>query len=361
MDYIDVKTIRCLSPRLNLFTECGNDVYNFRCPFCGDSKKNSNKCRGYIFVEPKYRNVKYKCHNCGMNTSLSEFIRLLDQSLYDEYRLEKFGTKNQFAKKNNVDDGLFKTNTNEKLSTLVDNNANDIYLLDCIPLSVESEGREYMLNRKIPFDDKELYYIDDINKVVSRIEKYKDKVYKPTSAICIPYRTVDGLLTHIQFRILNCGDWRYLTLEVEPNHEKIYGLDDINFNERVYVFEGAFDAMCVTNSIAIGSGSLSSHVEYLKSICNDFVLVFDVDYNSNPDINKYLMKAIEKGSKVVIYDDLPKKYKCKDVNDLIKECVVTDIKNYLDKNTYKGIHAKLKLSQLSGLNRTSTFNRGFLI
>ena len=45
MDYIDVKYINLISSRLSKFKKIKPYLYNFRCPICGDSKKNKNKAK----------------------------------------------------------------------------------------------------------------------------------------------------------------------------------------------------------------------------------------------------------------------------------------------------------------------------
>ena len=47
--------------------------YNFRCPICGDSKKNKSKTRGYLYAVKA--NTNFKCHNCGASMSLTTFER----------------------------------------------------------------------------------------------------------------------------------------------------------------------------------------------------------------------------------------------------------------------------------------------
>ena len=61
MDYLEQKYILLLSPQLTLFKKKSNSLFNFRCPYCGDSQKNKSKARGYIF--PKGNSYIYKCHN----------------------------------------------------------------------------------------------------------------------------------------------------------------------------------------------------------------------------------------------------------------------------------------------------------
>ena len=42
MDFVDVKYINLISSRLQKFKRVKNNLYNLRCPICGDSQKNKN-------------------------------------------------------------------------------------------------------------------------------------------------------------------------------------------------------------------------------------------------------------------------------------------------------------------------------
>ena len=72
MDHVDAKYISLLSTRLEKFKKVKPTLYNFRCPICGDSKKNKNKTRGYIY--PVKANTNFKCHNCGCFDVLQQFF-----------------------------------------------------------------------------------------------------------------------------------------------------------------------------------------------------------------------------------------------------------------------------------------------
>ena len=64
MNYIDVKYINLISIRLDKFARKKEGIYNFRCPYCGDSSRNKSKARGYFFDN---KNVKKKCMNKNIN------------------------------------------------------------------------------------------------------------------------------------------------------------------------------------------------------------------------------------------------------------------------------------------------------
>ena len=64
MDYIDQKYIMMISSRLQKFKKIKSGLYNFRCNICGDSQKNRNKARGYLYQVKN--NTNFKCHNQGV-------------------------------------------------------------------------------------------------------------------------------------------------------------------------------------------------------------------------------------------------------------------------------------------------------
>ncbi len=73
MDLIDSKYINLVSARLDKFKRVKPNLYNFRCPLCGDSQKHKNKARGYFYQVKT--NTNYKCHNCGASMSFNNFLK----------------------------------------------------------------------------------------------------------------------------------------------------------------------------------------------------------------------------------------------------------------------------------------------
>ena len=88
MDLVDAKYIGLVSSRLKKFKRVKANLFNFRCPICGDSQKQKNKARGYIY--PIKNNMNYKCHNCGASLSFNNFLKQVDTTLHKQYTLEKF-------------------------------------------------------------------------------------------------------------------------------------------------------------------------------------------------------------------------------------------------------------------------------
>ena len=87
MLWIDTKYVNLISHRLDRFKQVDKNLFNCRCPFCGDSQKNKQKARGYFYTKNK-NTLLYHCHNCGITRSVKSFLKQFDQPLHDEYSKE---------------------------------------------------------------------------------------------------------------------------------------------------------------------------------------------------------------------------------------------------------------------------------
>ena len=90
MDLIDSKFIGLVSSRLEKFKKVKPNLYNFRCPICGDSKKNKSKTRGYLYNIKA--DINFRCHNCGASMTFSNFLKELDSVIHKQYVFERFKT-----------------------------------------------------------------------------------------------------------------------------------------------------------------------------------------------------------------------------------------------------------------------------
>ena len=86
--YVDVKYLNLMSHRLERFSKKGDNLWNFRCPFCGDSEKNKSKARGYVYRVKV--DLFYKCHNCGASHTLYKFLEIVSPAVCKEYQLERY-------------------------------------------------------------------------------------------------------------------------------------------------------------------------------------------------------------------------------------------------------------------------------
>ena len=71
--YVDIKFITFAALKLRNFKQKKDNLWNFSCPICGDSKKNKAKMRGFIYK--KGNDLFYKCHNCAAGLSLGNLIK----------------------------------------------------------------------------------------------------------------------------------------------------------------------------------------------------------------------------------------------------------------------------------------------
>ena len=88
MSLIDSKYIGLVSIKLQKFAKKKDGLYNFRCPYCGDSERHKNKARGYLYRLKNDHN--FKCHNCGVSRTFTNFLKDTDPSLHDQYVFERY-------------------------------------------------------------------------------------------------------------------------------------------------------------------------------------------------------------------------------------------------------------------------------
>jgi transcription elongation factor Elf1 len=92
--FIDRQFLLRISPKLQRFTQKKDDLYNFRCPLCGDSQKNKTKCRGYVYR--KKNDYFYMCHNCGAGTNFYNFLENFDCNHENLHFHKKYSDEYEF-------------------------------------------------------------------------------------------------------------------------------------------------------------------------------------------------------------------------------------------------------------------------
>ena len=85
---VDSKYLSLISSKLLQFKKKTELLWNFKCPYCGDSQKRESKSRGYVYR--KHNDLFFKCHNCVKGTTFSNFLQFLDPILHKEYVFERF-------------------------------------------------------------------------------------------------------------------------------------------------------------------------------------------------------------------------------------------------------------------------------
>ena len=148
----------------------------------------------------------------------------------------------------------------------------------------------------------------------------------------IPFFDMEGKLIAAQGRALGKNELRYITVKVEEDSLKIYGLDRWNPEDHTYIVEGPIDSMFLPNCLAVAGGDLLTY----NGDKEKTTLIFDNEPRNIHTIKK-IMDSISKGWSVVIWS---KERKFKDINDLIISGLSTDeILDMINTRTMKGLEA----------------------
>ena len=317
MDHIDSKYIGIISPRLGKFKRVKSNLYNFRCPICGDSKKNKNKTRGYIYSVKT--NTNFKCHNCGASMSFSNFLKHVDAPTHKQYSLEKFKeghTGRNFV----VEEPDFKFEAPKFKKSL------------SIPKAFENpRSSGYLTARKL--DSSKFYYAKKFKKFVNTIKSTFDDTRYDEERIIIPIYYEKNLIG-LQGRSIDPNPVKYITVMFDDNAPKIYGLDDVEKSEAVYVTEGPFDSTFIRNAIAM----CGADADVSRWGINNPVWIYDNEPRNREIVNR-IDRTIDKGDSVVIF---PSSIDEKDINDMV--IAGHDVQKIVECNTYSGLEAKLKFN-----------------
>ena len=326
MSYLDTKYINLASASLQKYKKVKNGLWTFRCPYCGDSKKNKNKTRGYIF-SVKGDHV-FKCHNCGITRSFSNFLKDHVPHVYDEYVMERYkeGTIGKNVPKPDLTQFISKPKFEKKT-------------IDLEPLSCLNNfhvAKKYILDRGIPENKLDrLFYCPNFKEWTNTQKHTFSDISNDEERIIIPLNDTDGNLIGFQGRSLSPNaKMRYITVMLNEDAPKLYGLDHINKNETIYIVEGPLDSFFLENSVAM----CGSDVDIRSFGWSDYIWVYDNEPRSRQITDK-ISKSIDAGDAVVIW---PRSIKEKDLNDMVTSGI--NVKNVIQSNVYQGLKAKLQLS-----------------
>ena len=341
--YIDVKYVNLISPYLQQFKKKGDFLWNFRCPYCGDSKKNRTKARGFVFR--KKNDLFYKCHNCGVGATLGKLIEYLDLNTYKDYIMERYKTgsdtitpKPEFK----FNAPVFNKNKSSKGKKLEPSSESIVKELKSISeLPHEHPARKIVEQRKLPQNSlKDLFLCPEFYKFTNKLIPNKfPSLDGDHPRLLIPFRNEEGEIFAYQGRAFGNEQPKYLTIKLQ-DRDKIFGLDRVNKKEEVYVVEGPLDSLFLDNCIAVAGADM-------PSLNCESTVVFDNEPR-NKEICKLIEKTIKSGVKICLWPDT---MKYKDINDMIlggytKEEVQKIIKN----NTYQSASAAVRFATWRKIN-----------
>ena len=319
--YIDLKFIMMLSPRLDKFKKLRDNLFNFRCPYCGDSQKSHSKARGYFYR--KKNDFFYRCHNCGKGTTFGKVLEYIDTLIYKEYVMERYKGD---APKTEAPEFNFEAPKFKKRDAKLEN------LTPINKLNSDHPARQLVESRQIP----EEFYSDlylcskffewaKIGTLVPRRQEHPRLV--------IPFRDETGEVFAAQGRAFGKETPKYLTVKFQDK-PKIFGLDRIDLSRKVHIVEGPIDSLFVDNCLAMAGADFGN-------IPEDATIILDNEPRSK-EIIKRMENLIENNYELVIWpDSIPHK----DINDMILAGMTSDdVQKIIKQNTYNGLQATARLS-----------------
>ena len=327
--FIDRSFLLQVSPKLQRFAKKKDDLYNFRCPLCGDSQKNKLKSRGYIFR--KKNDYFYMCHNCGVSTTFYNFLKQVDSNLLQEYQLERY--KNGETGNNNYPKPDF-----EEYKQETPKFKKSLELLSIDNLPEAHYAKMYVQQRRIPETFwSQLYYAEDFAAFIQNLGIENAGLKEKDNRLVIPFYDKEKNLVALQGRALGESKLRYITLKLHDDNKKIYGLDRIDEDKLIYVVEGPIDSMFLENAVATADSNLESITNVLDK--SKVALVFDNEPR-NKEIVAKMEHAIDNHFNVVIWPPMIEK---KDINDMVLDGFSPDeIQDIIDNNTFVNLRAKME-------------------
>ena len=326
MSYIDSKYLNIIGPQLLKFKKKGDFLWNFRCPYCGDSQKSRSKARGFVYR--KKNDLFYKCHNCGIGTTLGKLIEYIDSKVHKDYIMERYrkGVETNNPKPEfKFDVPIFrKKGILKSLKSISD-------------LSTDHPARKIVEKRLIPLESfSDLYLCESFYKFTNSLVPNKfPSLDGDHPRLLIPFRNEKGEIFAYQGRAFGKEQPKYITIKLDNDATKIFGLDRIDNSKQVYAVEGPLDSLFLDNCVAVGGADLAK----LK---NDVIIIFNNEPR-NREICKQMDSCIRFYKKIVIWPD---SMKHKDINDMIMAGYTKkQIQEIINDNTFSGAAAQLRFAE----------------
>jgi hypothetical protein len=272
------------------------------------------------------------CHNCGASMSFYNFLDKVDANLLKEYALERY--------KNG--DNSEKTVSNTSLGVVTTSAPvfkKKLPLPSVKSLPEDHPCKVYVQGRQIPESHWEsLYYAEDFKDFVeNKMKIEKDGLIDNDVRLVIPFYDENKNLVAFQGRSLGDSKMRYITVKLDKDNFKLFGMDRVNTEQPIYVTEGPIDSLFLENAVATADSNLSAAGKiYDKS---QIVLIYDNEPR-NKDIVRQIDKVIDEHFQVVIWPEMIEE---KDINEMVLNGFSPEeIQDIISKNTFVNLRAKME-------------------
>ena len=339
INYVDAKVWDNL-PESSLKSRNNSEI-TFRCPICGDSKKNKLKKRGYFYR----RTGTFHCFNC--DTTLTGYALLKTICPHDvfdriiqDFKILNFGN---IVKGKRSDSSIVQGQPSS--FDILSPNPSYKYLLDAgwkeSPLS--DSAKSCLDSRKIPEESRDM---------LSSIMDSSGREF-----ILIKYMWDDSAIYHQlhnfnKHPIKGQGSVKYIfpkdeNINFQP--KPVFNLANVDVSfPWIFCTEGVYDSLFLKNGIALGGRNLTEYQHKMLSELyprHKIVLAFDHDYAGMSSS----IKHAERFPDISFLDvsDLMDAASVKDINDFVKVTGRLDIfsnGDFLKSRTISAFQAKMKLN-----------------
>ena len=330
----DSKYLKLISLRLRNFKQKNDYLWNFSCPYCGDSKKNHTKARGYVFQ--KSNNLFYRCHNCSIGTTVGNLIYHVDQSLHKEYTMERYtdgenGNSNYKKPTFDIPSPRFDKIDKQKVFEHAE---------FCDKLPQGHFCLTYLEKRKVPKEHlSRLLFTSHYKQFIDALVPNHGKQLVNDARLIIPYYNEYNDLIAVSGRALENSDktLRYITIRTNENDNKlIYGLDRVDLSKPVKIVEGPLDSLFLDNCVASGDAHLTVVAKSINAPKK--IIIFDNEPR-NKEIVKMIEDAIKSNHNVVIWPNMLTG--SKDINEIYLSGIPLDeIESIISRSTFSGLEAQ---------------------
>ena len=337
---IQYKYITLVGQYLTGFKQVGNNLWNFRCPICGDSERKATKKRGYIYL--KDNSYRFHCHNCGKDMALKNFLYNVSPELYKEYTAETLFGKLKQDDTETIQQECMKQSKCIKINQ-------EKYLTNLTELPDDHPAIVYVRDvRRIPrIRWNRIHWTENFQELINEHfgDKYKNSNLPTTGIVFVVHAfasKVSGIenipVIGYQLRSVdpNCPKSKRFVTCIESQKTGVYGIEHIDWSKQIFVTERPIDSLFIPNCIAVMTSAL-----YRVKI-DDAIYVNDCEPR-NKEIVKQIERAINQGCRVTL---LPEKYFSLDINDIVCKYNLSenDLVLLLKSNTYQGVGAKIHFS-----------------
>ncbi len=264
-----------------------NDRLNFACPYCGDSHKNQYAKRGNLY----FNRLIYICFNCDKKTTFDRFAKDFNEIIDPDKKLEMIEHLNSVVTYSDYE-GDF---VDAKFESLIDmSELERVFSQDLTPISdfkpiqVNGGVYKYLIGRGIPSEyHKNIYQAkywkneDEHEWIIVMLNRRENKVLgmqirnlKEGRRRMFKIYNYENLLEWINIG-KDVEDLNINELVVYNKLSYYFNILNVDFSERVTVFEGYLDSLFYPNSI--GLVGVNTDYRFLENNDLDIQYFFDND------------------------------------------------------------------------------------